>query len=59
MLADLPGLRNDAPDANIAMRQRWRLCDIRAEEVAFVLLSRFLNLLEEQVSPHAFMAAPL
>ena len=31
------------------MRQRWRLCEIRGEEVAFVLLSRFLNLLEQQV----------
>jgi hypothetical protein len=30
------------------MRQRWRLTEIRAEEVAFVLLSSFLNRLAEQ-----------
>ncbi|KAK9806472.1 hypothetical protein WJX73_000758 [Symbiochloris irregularis] len=47
------GLRNDAPDNSISMRQRWRLCEIRAEEVAFVLLSRFLNLLEVQGGPEA------
>ena len=44
------GLRNDASDSSIAMRQRWRLCEIRGEEVAFVLLSRLLNHLEQQVS---------
>ena len=43
------GLRNDASDASIAMRQRVRLSEIRAEHFAFVLVSRFLNLLEEQV----------
>ena len=32
------------------MRQRWRLCEIRAEEYMFVLLSRFLNQLDGQVS---------
>ena len=31
------------------MRQRWRLCEIRAEEYGFVLLSRFLNALSAQV----------
>ncbi|PKA66121.1 Phosphoglucan, water dikinase, chloroplastic [Apostasia shenzhenica] len=40
------GLRNDAPDAAIAMRQKWRLCEIGLEEYSFVLLSRFLNELE-------------
>ncbi|PIN06610.1 Phosphoglucan, water dikinase [Handroanthus impetiginosus] len=40
------GLRNDAPDAAIAMRQKWRLCEIGLEDYAFVLLSRFLNALE-------------
>ena len=44
------GLRNDASDTAIAMRQRWRLCEIRAEEYAFVLLSRFINSLAAQVS---------
>eukprot|EP00262_Sarcandra_glabra_P011298 TRINITY_DN2713_c0_g1_i2.p1 TRINITY_DN2713_c0_g1~~TRINITY_DN2713_c0_g1_i2.p1 ORF type:complete len:1245 (-),score=236.50 TRINITY_DN2713_c0_g1_i2:241-3843(-) len=40
------GLRNDAPDAAIAMRQKWRLCEIGLEDYSFVLLSRFLNSLE-------------
>ncbi|XP_075085302.1 phosphoglucan, water dikinase, chloroplastic-like isoform X2 [Nicotiana tabacum] len=40
------GLRNDAPDAAIAMRQKWRLCEIGLEEYAFVLLSRFVNAVE-------------
>ncbi|KAF9610576.1 hypothetical protein IFM89_023370 [Coptis chinensis] len=34
------GLRNDAPDAAIAMRQKWRLCEIGLEDYSFVLLSR-------------------
>ncbi|PKU88114.1 phosphoglucan, water dikinase, chloroplastic [Dendrobium catenatum] len=40
------GLRNDAPDTAIAMRQKWRLCEIGLEDYSFVLLSRFLNELE-------------
>ncbi|XP_038995104.1 phosphoglucan, water dikinase, chloroplastic-like isoform X2 [Hibiscus syriacus] len=40
------GLRNDAPDAAIAMRQKWRLCEIGLEDYSFVLLSRLLNMLE-------------
>ncbi|GAB2267190.1 Phosphoglucan, water dikinase, chloroplastic [Dionaea muscipula] len=40
------GLRNDAPDAAIAMRQKWRLCEIGLEDYSFVLLSRFLNSLD-------------
>lgn len=40
------GLRNDAPDAAIAMRQKWRLCEIGLEDYSFVLLSRLLNVLE-------------
>ncbi|KAH0940079.1 hypothetical protein HID58_007540 [Brassica napus] len=41
------GLRNDAPDAAIAMRQKWRLCEIGLEDYFFVLLSsRFLNAVE-------------
>ncbi|KAL0746792.1 hypothetical protein Bca101_028794 [Brassica carinata] len=40
------GLRNDAPDAAIAMRQKWRLCEIGLEDYFFVLLSRYLNALE-------------
>ena len=43
------GLRNDASDAAIAMRQRFRLCEIRAEDYAFVLLSRILNFLDQEV----------
>lgn len=46
-----PGLRNDAPDEAIAMRQKFRLCEIRLEEYCFVVLSRFLNILEQQVQP--------
>ncbi|XP_022761795.1 phosphoglucan, water dikinase, chloroplastic-like isoform X2 [Durio zibethinus] len=37
------GLRNDASDAAIAMRQKWRLCEIGLEDYSFVLLSRLLN----------------
>ncbi|XP_021907262.1 phosphoglucan, water dikinase, chloroplastic isoform X1 [Carica papaya] len=40
------GLRNDASDVAIAMRQKWRLCEIGLEDYSFVLLSRFLNVLE-------------
>ncbi|KAL5711600.1 phosphoglucan, water dikinase [Ranunculus cassubicifolius] len=40
------GLRNDAPDTAIAMRQKWRLCEIGLEDYSFVLLSRFLNALD-------------
>ncbi|KAK9288175.1 hypothetical protein L1049_016624 [Liquidambar formosana] len=40
------GVRNDAPDAAIAMRQKWRLCEIGLEDYSFVLLSRFLNALD-------------
>ena len=43
------GLRNDAPDTALAMRQRWRLAEIRAEDYVFVLISRFINNLEERV----------
>lgn len=43
------GLRNDAPDRALAMRQRWRLAEIRTEDYAFMLLSRFINALEERV----------
>ena len=32
------------------MRQKFRLCEIRAEDYAFVLLSRLLNILEGQVN---------
>ncbi|CAI9117453.1 OLC1v1018851C1 [Oldenlandia corymbosa var. corymbosa] len=46
------GLRNDAPDASIAMRQKWRLCEIGLEDYAFVLLSRFLNVLEKTGGDH-------
>ncbi|KAL3506570.1 hypothetical protein ACH5RR_031952 [Cinchona calisaya] len=46
------GLRNDAPDAAIAMRQKWRLCEIGLEDYAFVLFSRFLNVLENLGGAH-------
>jgi hypothetical protein len=44
------GLRNDAPDAALAMRQKWRLAEVKAEDYAFVLLSRLDNALEQQVT---------
>ena len=42
------GLRNDAPDKALAMRQKWRLSEIRAEDYIFMLLSRFINTVEEK-----------
>ena len=43
------GLRNDTDDGMLEMRQRWRLADVRLEEYCFVVLSRVINALEEQV----------
>ncbi len=43
------GLRNDAPDSALTMRQRWRLAEGKCAEYSFTLLSRFLNKLDEQV----------
>lgn len=43
------GLRNDAPDRALVMRQKWRLSEIRAEDYIFMLLSRFINNLEDKV----------
>ncbi|GJS18940.1 phosphoglucan, water dikinase, chloroplastic [Tanacetum coccineum] len=40
------GIRNDAPDSAIAMRQKWRLAEIGLEDYAFVLMSRYLNALD-------------
>jgi phosphoglucan, water dikinase len=40
------GLRNDASDTAIAMRQKWRLCEIGLEDYSFVLLSRLINAVE-------------
>ncbi|KAH7438540.1 hypothetical protein KP509_04G019300 [Ceratopteris richardii] len=40
------GLRNDASDTSIAMRQKWRLCEIGLEDYMFVLLSRFCNVID-------------
>jgi hypothetical protein len=51
------GLRNDAPDSALSMRQNWRLCEIRAEEYAFVLLSSMENALEEAGGYHALAEA--
>ena len=44
------GPRNDAPDGALAMRQRWRLAELRAEDYAFVLLSQLSNLVAAKVS---------
>lgn len=49
LLGDDSGVRNDVSDDSLAMRQRWRLAEIRCEDYAFVLLSRFLNLLDDRV----------
>lgn len=42
------GLRNDAPEKALSMRQKWRLAEIRAEDYIFVLLSRFINNIESK-----------
>lgn len=42
------GLRNDAPDDSLVMRQNWRLSEIRLEDLAFVLISQMINKLEAQ-----------
>lgn len=42
------GLRTDAPDSALVMRQRWRLTEVRLEDYVFVLLSQFVNKLEER-----------
>lgn len=39
------GLRNDAPDNAMSMRQRWRLAELRCEDFAFTLMSRYINAL--------------
>jgi phosphoglucan,water dikinase len=39
-------LRNDAADDALAMRQRFRLAEMRCEDYAFVLAARVLNFLE-------------
>jgi hypothetical protein len=39
------------------MRQRWRLAELRLEEYCFVVLSRIIGLLEEQVGRRARGAA--
>ncbi|KAF5826707.1 pyruvate phosphate dikinase, partial [Dunaliella salina] len=41
------GLRNDINDDALAMRQRWRLAEIRLEDYAFVVMSRIAGKLEE------------
>lgn len=51
------GLRNDAPDAALAMRQRWRLAEVKCEDYAFVLLSRCINKLEEEGGSSALLTA--
>lgn len=51
------GLRNDAPDAALAMRQRFRLAELRCEDYVFVLMSRFVNALEREGGAPALAAA--
>ncbi|XP_021805227.1 phosphoglucan, water dikinase, chloroplastic [Prunus avium] len=46
------GLRNDASDTAVAMRQKWRLCEIGLEDYSFILLSRFLNELDALGGAH-------
>ncbi|GFR50578.1 hypothetical protein Agub_g12852 [Astrephomene gubernaculifera] len=52
------GLRNDVTEEVLALRQRWRLADIRLEEFAFVVLSRIAGLLEEQGAASKLPRAP-
>lgn len=52
------GLRNDAPDAALAMRQTYRIAELRCEDYAFVLLGRFIGLTEERTSPSDLASAP-
>ncbi len=51
------GLRNDAPDNALAMRQKWRLAEIRAEDYIFMLMSRFINTVEERGGAEFLAAA--
>lgn len=44
------GLRNDVGDGQLAMRQRWRLAEIRLEDYVFVLLARIIGQIELAVS---------
>lgn len=53
------GLRNDIGDDILAIRQRWRLAEIRIEEYIFVLLSRITNQLEKAVSGAGLGHIPL
>ena len=41
------GLRNDAPEAALEMRQKYRLCEIALENFAFTVASRALNAFED------------
>ena len=50
------GLRNDAPDSALIMRQRWRLADLRCEDYAFVLASRAANAVESNGAGAAQLA---
>lgn len=52
------GLRNDAPDSALEMRQRHRLAELRCEETAFLLLSRIANCLEGLGGAGALAASP-
>lgn len=51
------GLRNDAPDGALAMRQRWRLAELRCDGYAFTLLSRIAGALEATGGAEALAAA--
>lgn len=42
------GLRNDAPDRALVMRQKWRLAEIRSEDYIFMVLSRYINSIEDK-----------
>ena len=56
------GMRNDAPDASLAMRQRWRVADARLEDWLFVLLSRLAAAIDAPTlatSPAAAWSVPL
>jgi len=53
ILANAAGMHNVTSDDSVAMWPRWRLSEIRSEDNAFVLIFRFIDLLEYRVGwPH-------
>ena len=53
------GLRTDAPDSSLAMRQRWRVADTRLEDYVFVLLSRCAAAVERRCGSVGLSELPI